>query len=277
MHLEERKLFSSLDLPAYPQDYVGHTFYCAERGSAVGYYTPWDPVGGEWQPRGPSYVGALSGLPAAANVRLGTRAIIDEAAPGGLTRPPAAGVKMNRLRLVCAYLPDGTTKAWRPEGDQILYKIGGNVANPACANFTSVAATGIIAEVGTLPANLFAVNGLELYVRATGGRSTTAAGTATFAMLLGPTPGTAGTTTLASGLSAANVNAVVWIEGSVWARTSGSQFTTLTLTPEGASANIASQMSLTQDMTVAQTIQFAFSGATVGDIFNIPSFEIGIR
>lgn len=73
----KRRLMSSLDLPAHPEDFPGVTFYCAERGLGAN-YTPWQACGGTWQPLGASYVGVFSGLPAPSKLRSGAKAVVTD-------------------------------------------------------------------------------------------------------------------------------------------------------------------------------------------------------
>lgn len=275
MTIADRRIGSSMELPSHPEVFDGVTVLCAERG--VDYFTPWTSCGGQWIAQGPSYVGVWSGVPAASKVRIGCRVIVDETAPAGLTRAPAAGVKMNRLELECRYLPDGATKAWRPRGDQLLFQLGGAPGNPAIAAFTAVAAAGIIGEFGQIPAGLLNQPGMELYARAMIGRGATAAGTASISMTLTPTPGVAGTAFAAIAALTANANAIGWIEGSMFVRTSASQGCTYTLTPNGVGTTAATGAPMTQDLTVAQTLALAFSSGTIGDIFTGLAVSVGVR
>jgi hypothetical protein len=274
VHLEERKLFSSLDLPGNPQDYVGQTFYCCERGVNPGYFTPWDSCGGQWTPRGPSYTGTVANLPAAANVRIGTRAVIDELAPGGLTRPPAAGTKMRRLKLICGVQPDGVTPVWLPDGKQVLFQLGGTTSGPSIADWTAPAGTSIIGEVGLIPANLLANANSKLWWDAQVGRHTTATATADAILALG-TSGTAGTALSDVTTLAASVSVIGWLLGSMWVKTATAEDCTITNTPQGK-ANVAAQATLAIDLTALQTLQFAVANAANLDIFNVRSLTIGV-
>lgn len=271
-----RKLQSSSELPTYPQDFKGVTFQVLERGLTADAYTPWTSSGGAWSPLGPSYVGSLSGLPSATWMALGARAIIDQPAPGGLTRAPAQGAKMNRLKLIVALLADGATKVWRPDGAQTLFNLAGVPGSPAGANFTATGATGIITEFGQLPIGLLSVAGTELYFRLLVGRGATAAGTADVALTIGPTPGTIGTTIAVCPALTANANAVGWIEGSLFVGDTTHQAATYTLTP-GAKGNVSASVATTLNLAVAQTLQVSISSASTNDIFNVIAGTVGIR
>lgn len=272
--LDDRKLHSSLELPSNPQDFYGIPFLVAERGTD--YFVPWDAVGNSWQPRGPCYVGSVSGLPSASNCAIGAKAIVDVAAPGGLTRAPSSGVKMRRLALVVDYQRDGTTKAWKPDGAQTLWVGGGTGANPVGADWIATAGTSIVAEIGQIPAGLLAVADLELFWRIAVGRKTTAVGTADVLLAIGPTPGTVGTGIDAVAALTANVAAIAWLEGSLWSRNSSSSYCTYSNSPQ-SKANSAASTAVGNDLTAAQTLQVVLNSATAGDIFNVSSFTIGVR
>jgi len=277
MSLFDERFMSSLELPN-PADFPGEIAFSFERGGNQ--CCAWLATGGEtgavWVCLGASYRGPLSGLPSAANVRIGAQATIDEPAPT-LTRPPTGGTKMQPVDLVVRFKPDGVTKAWMPRGSQTMYQLGGTPAAPAIPLYTSVATAAIVGEIGQLPANFLATIYGELFFRILCARASPAAGPVSFVLSLSAASGTPGNAAAICPNVVANVNAVGWLEGSLWVADATHQAGTYNIAPGGNTNTGAAGVPLTQDLTVAQTLQLSFSGATVGDKFGGASVTIGIR
>lgn len=274
MNIADRPYKSSRALPTPAQDFTGRILMVLERGTL--YPTPWMSCNGYWQPLGYGYRGAFSGLPAAAQCAIGTLALIDETPVAGLTRiPTAAGstLKMNLVELIVKYASDGVTKQWRPRGQQMCFS---HYGNPASATYVAPAATAVISEIGVFPANFLNVVGLELFAEVVTGRGNVATGTATVALTLGPTTNTIGSTLSVIAGTTASTNNAANIEAKMTVRSSASQTVNYTLAPM-ANSNVASNLAITNDLTVQQILQVSVSAATISDNFNVISAHIGIR
>lgn len=190
-------------------------------------------------------------LPDPTTKQLRSKAILDIAAPTGLTNPPTLGTKMNRMHFINCFDIDGTTRIWAPEnGEHLIYCRKGSRGSPCLPTVTLTGTTGALTEFMRTAANFLL---LYDYIHIQVGIARTGTGLANVGIRIGGT--------VAWNLvHTANAGNVMLFNGLLTIGGANSQFATGTAALGTVSNNTND---LTKDLTTALTWDMAVTAGGV--------------